>query len=114
MATTHHHESSQPIDTGVLDGAVEEYPSDWRYVKVAIVLAVITAIEVTTYTHEDTWGDFAVPAILGMMALKFFGVGWYFMHLKYDKKILTWSFYSGVVLALLVYLAVLFVFNFFS
>ena len=112
MATTH--ESSQPIDTSVLDGAVEEYPSDWRYVKVAIVLAIITAIEVDTYVHGDLWEPILVPALLGMMALKFFGVAWYFMHLKYDKKILTWSFYSGVVLALLVYLVVLFVFNFFG
>lgn len=112
MATTH--ESSQPIDTDTLDGAVEEYPSDWRYVKVAIVLALITAVEVDTYVHDDLWEPILVPALLGMMALKFFGVAWYFMHLKYDKKVLTWSFYSGVVLALLVYLVVLFVFNFFG
>ena len=112
MATTH--ESSQPIDTSTLDGAVEEYPSDWRYVKVAIVLAVITAVEVHTYIAPDLWEPILVPALLGMMALKFFGVAWYFMHLKYDKKVLTWSFYSGAVLALLVYLAVLFVFNFFG
>ena len=112
MATTH--ESSEPIDTATLDGAVEEYPSDWRYVKVAIVLAIITAVEVDTYVHADLWEPILVPALLGMMALKFFGVAWYFMHLKYDKRVLTWSFYSGVVLALFVYLVALFMFNFFG
>jgi hypothetical protein len=42
-----------------------------------------------------------------MMAVKFFTVLYIFMHLKFDKPLLTWVFYSGLVLAALVYLAML-------
>jgi cytochrome c oxidase subunit IV len=38
----------------------------------------------------------------------------YFMHLKWDKKLLTGIFYAGLVLAVAVYVAVLFAFEFFS
>lgn len=115
MATTQHphHEGRQPVETDVLDGASHDYPSDLRYVYVALFLAGVTVLEVTTYTHADLWEPVLVPALLGMMAIKFWCVAWYFMHLRYDKKLLTWSFYSGVALALLVYLAVLMAFNFF-
>jgi cytochrome c oxidase subunit 4 len=42
-----------------------------------------------------------------LMAVKFFTIVYIFMHLKFDKPILTRIFYSGLVLAVLVYIAVL-------
>lgn len=113
--TTHFGE--QPVDTAVLDGAVEDYPSDKRYIYVAIFLAAVTVVEVLTYVMEDFplwgWGDGKglVFALLLMMGVKFWTVAWYFMHLKWDSRLLTTVFYAGLVLAVLVYLAVMTVFR---
>jgi heme/copper-type cytochrome/quinol oxidase subunit 4 len=87
------------------------------YWLVALVLGVITAIEVSTYTSPDVWGDAAVPSLLFMMAVKFFLVTWFFMHLKGDwnkgHRILTYVFYFGLVLAAAVYLATMAAMRFF-
>jgi cytochrome c oxidase subunit 4 len=102
--------SHDPVPTSVLDGAVAPYSRDKVYVLTAIVLALITVVEVLTYTHEDfvLWsGSMLVPVLLLLMAVKFFIVAWVFMHLKFDKRILTWLFYSGLATAVVVYLGVL-------
>jgi caa(3)-type oxidase subunit IV len=110
MATTHP-DAAAPDTTNV--GQRHEHASDGQYVKIAVILALITAVEVDTYLHPDLWDPILAPALLGMMAVKFFMVTWFFMHLRDDKPILTWAFYSGAVLAIAVYLAVLFTFNYF-
>lgn len=87
------------------------------YVIVAAFLAVITAIEVVTYEVPDfplwSWGDGTglVATLLLLAAIKFWTVAWFFMHLKWDKRLLNVTFYSGIALALLVYLAMLTVFR---
>jgi cytochrome c oxidase subunit 4 len=55
-----------------------------------------------------------MPALLIMMAIKFIMVVSLFMHLKFDNKIFSWLFYSGLILAVLVYCAFLACFQFFS
>jgi hypothetical protein len=110
MALTSH----DPIPTQVLDGAVREYSRDKIYVLTAIFLGAITGVEVSTYAWPDfpLWkGDMLVPVLMILMAVKFFTVAYIFMHLRFDKKILTWFFYSGLALAVLVYLAVLSMFR---
>ena len=110
-------DTATPVPTNVLDGAVEEYPRDLRYVWVALFLGAITLVEIATYAQPHfavwNWGDKAglITILLLLMALKFWTVGYYFMHLKFDKKLLTWVFYSGLVLAVLVYVAVLSMFR---
>ena len=102
--------SHDPVPTAVLDGAVKAYSRDKVYVLTAVVLAAITVVEVLTYSHPEfpLWsGQLIVPVLLILMAVKFFIVAWVFMHLKFDKPILTWLFYSGLVTAVLVYLAAL-------
>lgn len=114
MAATTEHHHQEPVPTDLLDGAVKPYSRDRVYVLTAIGLAIITGIEVSTYwVAEDVkhTGLFVV-ALLAMAAVKFFFVAYVFMHLRYDKKVLTWVFYSGLVLALLVYIAVMTVFRF--
>ena len=69
--------------------------TDMGYVKVALVLAFMTAL-------------------LGLMVLKFWTVVSYFMHLKFDNPIFTKLFYSGLILAVLVYCAALLTFQFFD
>jgi cytochrome c oxidase subunit IV len=88
--------------------------SDWVYIKVAIILAVLTAIEVSTYYFEDEYGAFFLPVLLGLMVIKFVMVLLYFMHLKYDAKIFSRLFYAGLFLALAVYIGALAAFQFFG
>jgi len=106
--------SHDPVPTAVLDGAVAPYSRDKVYVLTAIVLALITVVEVLTYTHPEfpVWsGELIVPVLLILMGVKFFIVVWVFMHLKFDKPILTWLFYSGLATAVLVYVGVLTMFR---
>ncbi|HUF96545.1 MAG TPA: cytochrome C oxidase subunit IV family protein [Ilumatobacter sp.] len=88
--------------------------SDLGYVKVAIFLAAITAIEVALSYMVDDLGALFLPLLLGLMLLKFFMVVLYFMHLKFDNKLFSLLFYIGLGLAVGVYLAALFTFRFFS
>ena len=91
-----------------------EHPSDWEYVKIALVLAVITAVEVFTYFESVVdWGDALIPSLIFMMVIKFYLVAMWFMHLKYDNPIFWKFFVGGLVLASGVYIATLTAFEFF-
>ena len=104
---------SKTISTSFIDGARRNYPREFEYVLVAIFLAVLTAIEVTTYAAPGfplwSWGDKAglITVLMILMAIKFWTVAYFFMHLRFDKPLLTRLFYSGVVLAVLVYVAIM-------
>ncbi len=89
-----------------------DHKPDSYYVKVALALAVITALEVSL-SYLDV-GALFLPAMLILMGIKFVTVVSIFMHLKFDSRIFTWCFYSGLILALLVYAATLATFHFFD
>ncbi|MEY4130351.1 MAG: hypothetical protein RLZZ31_475 [Actinomycetota bacterium] len=109
--------SHDDVPVSELDGAVKDYSRDKVYVYTAIFLAVITIVEVFTYAAPDfpVWADdLLIPVLMILMAVKFFTIAYIFMHLKFDKPILTWVFYTGLILAVLVYIAVLFTFRLFT
>ncbi len=89
---------------------------DKQYVLIAAILAGLTVIEVLTYSIPDAFGGKAsttlIIALMVLMAIKFWTVAWFFMHLKFDKRLLTVVFYAGLALAVGVYLAILTVFRF--
>lgn len=94
--------------------------SDLGYVKIAVWLAAITAAEVA-WSYLPIWEDasgltsFAeIFGLLLMMAIKFAVVAGFFMHLRFDNKLLTRLFYAGLFLAVAVYVAVLATFEFFG
>lgn len=94
------------------DEHAHDHPSDGQYVVVALVLAIITALEVAA-SYIDL-GPFFLPALLAMMAVKFIVVVRVFMHLKFDNPIFSWIFFSGLLLALGVYVVALLTFRFFE
>lgn len=112
------HFGDTPVATDVLDGAEKAYPRNRLYVQIAIVLAVLTALEVAVHSFPGIFGGFGSPgyitALLITMFAKFWAVGYFFMHLKWDNKLLTRVFYVGFVLAVLVYVAIMAIFNLFS
>jgi cytochrome c oxidase subunit 4 len=86
--------------------------SDKQYVLVALILAGITALEVTlSYIDIGSW---FLPLLLILMVVKFFSVVMYFMHLKFDNKLFSVLFYLGLFLAVSVYMAALATFHFFG
>jgi cytochrome c oxidase subunit 4 len=87
-----------------------EHPSDLTYIWVALFLAVVTAIEVSTYTFD--WGGLHVPSLMVMMVVKFAVVVMYFMHLKFDSKLFRRLFVTGLITAVFVYIAALTMFHF--
>jgi cytochrome c oxidase subunit 4 len=84
------------------------HPSEQQYWKIFLLLFVVTAIEVGLYYFKLPGPVHVNNAALGGLALlKFFVVVSYFMHLKFDNRILRRLFISGIVLAVVVYIVYL-------
>ena len=98
-------------DTETHEDTHEHGMSDAGYIKIAVILALITALEVSTYYVD--FGPLFMPALLIMMVVKFVMVVSYFMHLKFDSKVCSFLFYTGLGLALFVYITALATFKFF-
>ncbi len=91
------------------------HPGPAAYVKVAVVLAVATAIEVALYyVTDDIPGALYVGLLMFFMVFKFAMVVLWFMHLRFDSRLFRRLFVGGILLALTVYLVVLFTFGVFS
>ena len=90
-------------------------PSDKQYVVVAIVLSLLTGIEVFTYFKSViNFGEILMPMLIVLMCIKFYLIAAYFMHLKYDKAILRRFFMTGIFLAVFVYMIALLTFKLFA
>jgi cytochrome c oxidase subunit IV len=81
-----------------VDPHTDEHPSDGVYVRVAAILAVVTAVEVGLY-YTDLSGIQLVSLLVGLAAIKFGMVVAYFMHLRFDARLLRRLFVTGVILA---------------
>ena len=88
-----------------------DHPSDRRYIQVAAILAIVTALEVGTY-FVPMPGEVLIPMLMAMMIYKFFYVAAWFMHLRFDSPLFTKFFVTGLVLATIVYGITLTVFEF--
>jgi cytochrome c oxidase subunit IV len=70
----------------------------WTYIKVALVLTGVTILEVgSTYIRQLT--PIIVPLLIVMSAAKFALVILFFMHLRYDSRVLTLLFCGPLLLA---------------
>jgi cytochrome c oxidase subunit 4 len=80
------------------------HPHEQTYVKVAVILAIITVAEVAIY-YISGLRSILVEALLIMSAIKFVTVVSYFMHLKFDDRRLAWIFGLAMVVALSIVIA---------
>jgi cytochrome c oxidase subunit 4 len=92
------------------DGA---HPTDALYIKVAMILAAITAVEVAV-SYWKRLGAGGPPILLILAAIKFSMVAAYFMHLKFDHAWLRRLFLTGIILAAIVYTIVFLLFGVFQ
>ena len=82
------------------------HPTERTYVKVALWLGLITAVEITiSYVDLPDWAT--IVSLVGLSIIKFVVVVGYFMHLKFDNPLLRRPFIGGLILALVVYTSVL-------
>lgn len=105
--------------TATHDTHEAHHPTDGQYVKIAIILGIITAAEVGTYFWEDLFGKhpsttMLIATLFPMMIAKFVIVAGWFMHLKYDNKIFRRVFTFGLILATVVYFIMFFAFEYLS
>jgi cytochrome c oxidase subunit 4 len=90
----------------------DAHPSDGHYITIALILAALTALETATYyfdVFENT--TLLLICLMPIMAVKFFMVAWFFMHLKNDSRLFSRLFAAGIVLAAVVYVIVLLTFD---
>ncbi len=80
------------------------HPTPRKYVHIAIVLAVLTALEVSTYFFD--FGVIAIPLLIVLMIVKFLYVAGWFMHLKFDSRTYSRLMYTGLFFALGLYILV--------
>lgn len=107
---------SQEATTVEQQNSVEahaEHPTPSTYFKVAMVLAVITAIEVAIF--YATWlGHGIIPILVVLSGTKFSMVAMFYMHLKYDARLFSNFFLGGLALAGALVLAFMALFRYFG
>jgi cytochrome c oxidase subunit 4 len=95
-------------------GEVHEHPTWKQYKWVALILTLITVVEVWVYYTPFQFSPLFVPTLLIMSAVKFAIVVLFYMHLKYDHKIFKALFTGPLIVAVSTLIALLFVFGKFS
>ena len=93
--------------------AEEHHHPDWgTYKWVALILTVITVVEVWVYYIPSFVASRAfVPSLLIMSAVKFAIVVMFYMHLKYDAKLFRALFTGPLMIAVLTLISLLFLFG---
>ena len=82
------------------------HPGPVEYIKIGLILAVITAVEVGIY-YVEAIEDALVPILIALSALKFSLVVMWFMHLKFDNQLFSWLLAGGLALIGLLLVVVL-------
>jgi cytochrome c oxidase subunit 4 len=83
-----------------------EHPSAKEYIRIGVILAVLTALEVTSY-YVDVNTSVLIPTLFCLAFVKFVLVVLWFMHLRFDDRRYARFFVMGLALASTLYLVVL-------
>lgn len=89
------------------------HPSPREYVRIALILAVVTGLEVAVY-YLQAARDFLVPLLFLFSLVKFALVVMWFMHLRFDSRVYARFFVMGIAFAVTLYLVVLLTFGVFA
>lgn len=94
-------------------GRWARHPSPKEYVRIAVILAAVTAAEVAVY-YIDAARDFLIPMLFLFALVKFSLVVMWFMHLRFDSRTYARFFVLGLAGAVTLYIAVLLMFRTFA
>jgi cytochrome c oxidase subunit IV len=110
MAHDHHPPAGEPDHHAM--GEVHEHPTWKQYKWVALILTLITVVEVWVYYIPSfVASKLFVPALLIMSAIKFAIVVAYYMHLKYDHKLFRVLFTGPLIIAIVTLIVLLLLFG---
>lgn len=87
-----------------------EHASRSTYWLIALILGVITLLEVAVFYVPAVRGVI-VPVLLALSAIKFALVAMFFMHLRYDRPVLTVVFSGGLVIAIAIVVVLMLLFG---
>jgi cytochrome c oxidase subunit 4 len=107
------HDSHSAVDDAGLHamGEVHEHPSWKQYKWVALILTLVTVVEVWVYYTPFRQSSMFAPVLLVMSAFKFAVVVAFYMHLKYDHKLFRALFIGPLLIAMTTLTALLFLFS---
>lgn len=95
-----------PAEVEELLPAPEGHPTAEVYVRVGLILGVVTAIEVAVY-YIEALGGVLLAILLVLSAGKFAMVALWFMHLRFDNRLLSMFFTGGLALVVTLFVVVL-------
>ena len=105
--------SNQKNKTKKSDSHDHNHPEPITYFKVAMALVALTALEVVVFYFE--WLGYAIIPVMAILSVgKFAIVVMYYMHLKFDEKLLTYVFMAGLILAVVVIMWLMALFGWFN
>jgi cytochrome c oxidase subunit 4 len=94
-------DTSVHTDAAAVHGDVK-HPGEAEYVRIAVILALITGVEVAVY-YMSALKSVLIPILVVLAVTKFTMVALFFMHLKFDSRLFRRLFVTGIVLAIIVY-----------
>src|SRR5918912_47284 len=94
----------------------EHHPSAAIYVRIFVVLFVLTAAEVSTvylpeWSHNPALHPIVPPLLILLAGLKFGLVVAFYMHLRFDSWLFTAMFVGGLLLAISIAVALMTMFG---
>ena len=104
------------MDTSHASPSAAHAPSEGHatvqtYIRVAVVLGILTAIEIGALYVPGLPSHVLVTLLLFFSVLKFALVVAFFMHLRYDSKLLTVLFVGPLFIAMFIILALMALFS---
>lgn len=93
----HGQQEAHGLSTGT-EGHHRAHPTPARYAIIALILAVITIVEVAI-VYQDFMRDILIPALVILSVAKFVLVAMFFMHLRFDDRLFSVFFVTGILLA---------------
>ena len=90
------------------DPVLEESKRFFTFFNLSMFLVAITGIEIVIIYVQTFDGNYIIATLFVTSILKFIGVIWWFMHLRWDKILNTILFLMGLVIALGTYFAVIY------
>lgn len=96
--------------SGPVQHAERAHPTPFKYAAIALILSVITAVEVAI-VYQDFLKDVFIPILIILSVAKFAMVVMFYMHLRFDSRLFSVMFVTGLLLATGVSIALLTLFR---
>jgi cytochrome c oxidase subunit 4 len=90
----------------------EPHASNRTYIAIALVLGVLTALEVMIF-YVEALAPVLVPILLVLSGAKFALVVGFYMHLKYDEDVLRGLFFGPLLIAVAIIVAMMALYGYF-